>query len=699
MASLLAMCVMTVWAKPVSKKAARQVAQEFMQRQLSVQGSHRAPQMVSVEAAQGSQENEYVYLFNASDGQGFVVVSGDDSTAPILGYSTQGRIDAGEMPQNLRSWLQHYADQIAYIQNNNISVPRRTIANCGPAIAPQLTAKWGQNPIYNDQCPMVTLYADEACTQRYEYPVTDDEGNITGTSTDPIRAVTGCTATSMAQVLYHHKYPAASTADIPARENVVIKGVSNTGVPFWNKFSDEEIAAGTPFDWDHMADAYGTYMADDGNFYLAETTEEQNFAVAQLMHLCGAAMGMEYGTLQGAGSTASPTDMLNAAVKYLGLSNAILCYQEDYDYLTWIQTLYDEIMIAGCTCFGGSSLTSGHAFVIDGYDKEDFFHLNWGWAGQANGYFRINDLTPANGAMDFSNEQAYLLGLYPGAPQVAPAPTVTLFVTTASSVTAQDGAFSVPSVTIAFKNKMVPEMAVEMGFTVEGQDIKTTTSFAPGQLGILHLDEQLVLNNVTLPLGALADGTYKLYLSYRLAVSDEWTPCRDSDRNSIELTVSGNTMTLANELPYTLSLESVDGYQPIYQVGSPISMTANIKVVKGSIHEPIVVSAGKFDDNGQVDVSTIKPVIQKSVYAEEGETFSIPIAFGVGSECKMFVTLQGKKTGIGMNVCTFEVTQATGVDAIRQDATPTSATYNLSGQRVADDYRGIVIRNGQKIVR
>ncbi|MBO4660393.1 MAG: Spi family protease inhibitor, partial [Prevotella sp.] len=194
---LLAMSMMTSWANPVSKKAAQQVAQEFMQQQLNIQGSHRAPRMVKVNAPSSNQEFESLYLFNASDGQGYVVVSGDDRTEPILGYSTSGSIDLDNMPDNMRSWLQQYADQIEYIQKNNIIVHKRTAANCGSQIAPTLTSKWYQNIIYNDQCPMVTSYTDPDCTQPYEYK--DAQGQM---STAPARSLTGCAATALAQVLY-----------------------------------------------------------------------------------------------------------------------------------------------------------------------------------------------------------------------------------------------------------------------------------------------------------------------------------------------------------------------------------------------------------------------------------------------------------------------------------------------------------------
>ena len=43
--------------------------------------------------------------------------------------------------------------------------------------------------------------------------------------------------------------------------------------------------------------------------------------------------------------------------------------------------------------------------------------------------------------------------------------------------------------------------------------------------------------------------------------------------------------------------------------------------------------------------------------------------------------------------------KATGVEAVSGERIAVSgATYNLSGQKVSDDYKGIVIKNGKKIV-
>jgi len=45
--------------------------------------------------------------------------------------------------------------------------------------------------------------------------------------------------------------------------------------------------------------------------------------------------------------------------------------------------------------YGGNKPSSagggGHAFVCDGYEDDNYFHFNWGWNGNSDGYFYIDD--------------------------------------------------------------------------------------------------------------------------------------------------------------------------------------------------------------------------------------------------------------------------------------------------------------------
>ena len=55
------------------------------------------------------------------------------------------------------------------------------------------------------------------------------------------------------------------------------------------------------------------------------------------------------------------------------------------------------------------------AFVCDGYDTNNFFHINWGWDGYFDGYFNLNLLNPYDtnnvGYTGFSSQQNAIIGI------------------------------------------------------------------------------------------------------------------------------------------------------------------------------------------------------------------------------------------------------------------------------------------------
>ena len=46
------------------------------------------------------------YIFNAEGNGGYVIISGDDLTEPVLGYSEEGNIIPDRMPENMKAWLE-----------------------------------------------------------------------------------------------------------------------------------------------------------------------------------------------------------------------------------------------------------------------------------------------------------------------------------------------------------------------------------------------------------------------------------------------------------------------------------------------------------------------------------------------------------------------------------------------------------------
>jgi len=363
---------LAVTAEPVGKQAAIYTAQTYMLAKgknidatpVTSQSSRRK---VSSEAEDGTP---YYYVFNAGNNDGYVIVSGDDRVEPILGYVEHGTFDPENIPENMRSWLQLYADQIKYIIDNNIDPnspilkKRNKVRGTKHSVAEMLTTRWNQGKPYNITCP--------------DYYLEEDKDEATAL---PLRhgPATGCTATAMAQVMYFYRYPDKTKAIIPSysvtytsQKNGSQKTVTQKAIP-----------RNTPIDWDNMQD---TYDWESGH-----VANAQDSAVANLMHYCGQAVHMGYGPSSGANFSAE------AYVKYFGYDNS--CYVgERYDYSIddWFDMIYNEIEQGYPVLMSGFSSGGGHAFVLDGFDGENLFHVNWGWGGGSNGWFLVGIMNPGD---------------------------------------------------------------------------------------------------------------------------------------------------------------------------------------------------------------------------------------------------------------------------------------------------------------
>ena len=388
--SILLFCTLcftlTAMAEPVGKQAALYTAQNFMLAKGKYIDSAQNPFKSSRKgaASQTAGEDTYYYVFNAGNDGGYVIVSGDDRTEPILGYVEQGTFDPDNIPENMRSWLQLYADQIKYIVDNDIdpSSPilkkRNKVRGTKHSVAEILTTRWNQGSPYNITCPK--YYKEEDGTQHYP--------------------ATGCTATAMAQVLNFYRYPEKTRSIIPAHSNTYTYTDKNDG----NKkktvtVTTKAIPRNTVIDWDNMRDTYSWIDINHAN--------AQDTAVANLMLYCGQSVKMGWGPSSGANFSTE------AYVNIFGYDNS--CYiGERYDYSIddWFDMLYNEIEQGYPVLFSGYSSGGGHAFVLDGFDGDNLFHLNWGWGGGSNGWFLVGILNPgdSSGIGASSSSDGYSMG-------------------------------------------------------------------------------------------------------------------------------------------------------------------------------------------------------------------------------------------------------------------------------------------------
>ena len=48
----------------------------------------------------------YYFVYNRGEGEGFVIVSGDDRLAPYIGFADKGHFSSKDMPDNLAAFLE-----------------------------------------------------------------------------------------------------------------------------------------------------------------------------------------------------------------------------------------------------------------------------------------------------------------------------------------------------------------------------------------------------------------------------------------------------------------------------------------------------------------------------------------------------------------------------------------------------------------
>lgn len=357
--------VCNVQAARVSEMAARQVANQFF----SAKSTRlAAPASQSALRLAYAAENNRFYVYDRGARGGFVVVSGDDRLPQVLGYGESGDFSSTNIPASVKYWMDEMNRQIAYLQSHGNAVahqPAKRVA----AIAPLIATRWDQGTPYNDQCPTYTTPA-----------------GVT------MRAVTGCVATGVAQVMNYYQWPDVGMGSHSYTCNV-------------NNMTLTELSADysqSHYRWDLML-----------NEYDANSSPESCEAVAKLMSDVGISMDMGYGNSSGASEVAA----LQAMKRYFKYNeNSYILNRDNFGAEEWDELLIGELSAQRPIVYCGYNIdptgASGHCFILDGVDNDGYYHVNWGWGGSYDGNFLVSVLAPSAG-MDFKYGQDGIFGLLP----------------------------------------------------------------------------------------------------------------------------------------------------------------------------------------------------------------------------------------------------------------------------------------------
>lgn len=318
-----------------------------------------------------NSSTNYIYVFNIN--KGFIIVSADDRGFPVLGYSPNNTFSIQN--ELVKVWIRKRAEELKYSIDNNI-LPSEKISNkwnqlkknnsyhpiqnqkttSNTFVLPLLQTTWNQSPYYNDLCP--------------------------GGS------VTGCVATAMSQIMRYWCFPPTGT------------GSSSYVHPTYGTLSANYGA--TTYSWSQMPNAISS----------------SNNAVAIINYHAGVSVEMDYSP-SGSGAWViaqdNPVCAQTSYTNYFRYDPSQIHgeYKSDYSDSIWIVMLKNDLNLSRPIQYvGWDTSAGGHTWVCDGYDINDFFHMNWGWGGASDGYYDINNL---NGGFPFNYYQEGLFGIVPTA--------------------------------------------------------------------------------------------------------------------------------------------------------------------------------------------------------------------------------------------------------------------------------------------
>ncbi len=310
------------------------------------------------------------YVFNLQP-VGYIVVTGHQTFPPVLAYSlTSSFSEEGtllsdlvkadiklrlthisEIPENIIEenkalWNSYLNFDPLLIDNTVLHWPKEGATTTGG----WLETQWSQNSPYNDFCPMDLVNSK--------------------------RSVAGCPSVAIAQILNYHQ----------TTNNVQFNDSDDYYHNWDNKY------------W--IDDDYETYdfpSFPQLNSYLdtlvlhyqnQETITDEDKAA--LTFACGVAATQVYSaTVSGTFGVSQAYD----AYKRFSFDDCVLLTDDDPDVYERVQ---DNIIngLPVHLAVVNEAWNSGHNLVIDGYNDDGYYHLNFGWGGSYDGWYKIPDELP-----------------------------------------------------------------------------------------------------------------------------------------------------------------------------------------------------------------------------------------------------------------------------------------------------------------
>jgi hypothetical protein len=357
-----------------------------------------------------------LYVINRGGDSGFVLVSAEsDTNHPVLGWSDNGNFDYDKAPIQLKDMLEAYShEDLQRITGTDVATDGLVELNDGRLV---IQASDGQQQmlktVMQPPAKRTAQCRVESVPNVVVAPLVKVHWNQYADYVDPYYGVAGCVPTAMAQIMAYWKFPARGRGFHLHNRIEVPDGVDMEKVALNAALGQTEELERIIRENSHtyrVNFAESVYRWNEMGGSQPETDEEfSNFS--RLLFDCHVAC-CPIKMPDNRGTGAYIGDAVKALMLYFG-------YSSDYQSIDCKgnEDLMRQELDAGRPILmdgyprPGTGLEDGHAFVCDGYAKDDYFHFNFGWSGSGDGYYLLSRVNP--NMKDYSVSQTAYIGIQP----------------------------------------------------------------------------------------------------------------------------------------------------------------------------------------------------------------------------------------------------------------------------------------------
>ena len=316
-----------------------------------------------------SDSNEPLFFAFCVNPIGYVVVSARKELNPVIAYSTTSNIITDSISDNplielLKIDIESRINNIGLMSGaiiekhqklwSGLIIEKQNKTKSFTQWPPEGTTStggwietnWTQSSPYSKYCPIDPLSG--------------------------VRSYVGCPATAMAQIVNYYR-----TINETLFTDDDDYYHSYGGRNYWIDNDYEE------YDFLSFTEINNYLDSITGKF---ENNEVLSYdEVAALSFACGVAAHQVYSS---GGSGTFGVDQAWDAFQRFGFTDAVLLYENDTNFLsTMAQNMIDARPAQ--LAMVNQAWNSGHNVVLDGYNTNNYYHINFGWGGAYNGWYLL----------------------------------------------------------------------------------------------------------------------------------------------------------------------------------------------------------------------------------------------------------------------------------------------------------------------